>query len=208
MQPGLAHQMSSNAQRYVFGHPIELKLQEKVFSLSGDAFSIKNVVTKEPMFKVSGNAFSFKDSKALKDLNGSPIYKMSEVILSLRGRMHITDPGTKQIILTLRKKGFISGFGGGTVQAWRGGNDEGEPYLECKGNFLKKDFDIRDLKSGRIIAAIKRKSFSVQNLLFEKDTYVIRIEPGVDVALMVMFVIAVDEQYRDDGNRKGLSSFL
>jgi uncharacterized protein YxjI len=51
--------------------------------------------------------------------------------------------------------------------------------------------------TGRTIATVSRK-FSVMSILLEKDSYVIAIEPGVDCALMVVFVVALDEQYRDD----------
>lgn len=202
MQHGAAHS------RYVFNHPIELKLKEKFFSLSGDSFSIKNVANGESVFKIKGNAFSFKDSKALYDNDGNAIYKMSEAIISLRGRMQITDAATKQPVLTLRKKGFIPMLGTSTIQAWRGASDEGEPHLECKGDFLRKDFAIRESRTGRALATVKRKSFTLSNILLEKDTYVIRIEAGTDAALLTFLVIAVDEQYRDDGTRRGFESFF
>lgn len=194
--------------RFVFPHPTEFKLQEKLFSLSGDSFSIKRVDTGESFFKVKGNALSLKDSKTLYDNQGNAIYKMVEALLTLRGRMQIIDVSTKAPIITLRKKGFFSGFGGGTIQAWAGDKDDGDPFLEIKGDFLKKDFRITDKSSGRVVAQVKRKSFTLANILMEKDTYIIRIEPGSNAALLVFFVVAVDEQYRDDGERKGFSQFL
>lgn len=99
---------------------------------------------------------------------------------------------------------MIPMFGTRTIQAWAGSSDEGEPYLEVKGDFLRKDFAITEKATGRKLAQIKRKSFNLSNLLLEKDTYIIRVEPGVDTALLVFFVVAADEQYRDDGNRDGL----
>lgn len=163
---------------------------------------IKRVDTGEAYFKVKGNALSFKDTKTLLDMNGTPIYKMSEALITLRGRMNIVDPGTKQPVMTLRKKGFIPGFGTSTIQAWAGGTDDGSPYLEIKGDFLRKCFSITEKGSGRLLASVTKKSFNLANILLEKDSYVIRVEPGVDTALLVFFVVAADEQYRDDGNRK------
>eukprot|EP00177_Eucheuma_denticulatum_P002155 GFKZ01003846.1.p1 GENE.GFKZ01003846.1~~GFKZ01003846.1.p1 ORF type:complete len:273 (-),score=38.78 GFKZ01003846.1:1017-1835(-) len=199
---------SSWGGRYVYNHPVEFKLKEKYFSLSGDNFSIKDVATGQPAFNVKGNAFSFKDSKSLFDVNGNAIYKMTESILSLRGRMQITDSNTKQPVLTLRKKGFIPMLGTSTIQAWRGPTDDGEPDLVCKGDVFRKDFNIKDGHTGATLASVKRKSFTLSNILLEKDTYIIRVEPGIDAALMVFLVIAIDEQYRDDGERKGYGSFF
>lgn len=99
-------------------------------------------------------------------------------------------------------------LGTSTIQAWRGASDEGEPHLECKGDFLRKDFAIRESRTGRALATVKRKSFTLSNILLEKDTYVIRIEAGTDAALLTFLVIAVDEQYRDDGTRRGFESFF
>lgn len=91
------------AARFILQQPTEFKLKEKPFSLSGDSFSIKRVDTGEPFFKVKGNAMSLKDSKTLFDMKGTPIYKMSEAFLTLRGRMSIVDPNTKETVITLRK---------------------------------------------------------------------------------------------------------
>lgn len=197
--------MSAAAAAYVMPQPSEFKLKEKAFSLSGDSFSVKRVDTGEATFKVKGNAISLKDSKTIQDANGNALYKMSEALLTLRGRMTITDPSTKQPVITLRKKGYLpSLFKAKTIQAWAGGDDEGDPYLEVKGDFLRKDFNVIQVSTGRTLASIKRKGFNLSNLLLEKDTYIIRVEPGVDTALLVFFVIAVDEMFRDDGNNQGL----
>lgn len=196
--------MSQIAARYVSQHPIEFKLKEKVMSLSGDSFSIKRVDTGEAAFKVVGKALSLKDSKKLTDTNGNAIYKMTEEFFSLRGRMVIQDAQTKAAVVNLRKKGYFKFFGAGTIQAWAGEKEEGEPYLEVKGEFFKRNFSIVEKATGRPLAKISRKPFSATNFLFEKDTYVIRVEPNVDTALMVFFVVAADEMYRDDGSRSGL----
>lgn len=195
--------------RYTYNTPTEFKLKEKAFSLSGDGFSVKNTATGAKAFKVKGNAFSLKDSKKIVDgSSGKAIYSMVENILTLRGRMSITDSNTKASVVTLRKKGFIQFFGASTVQVWRGSTDDGEPWLQCKGDFFKKNFDFKELATGRVVASVRRKSFNLSNILLEKDTYVIRVEPGVDCALLVFLVVALDEQFRDDGNRKGMESRL
>lgn len=187
---------------------MEYKLQEKALSFSGDSFSVKDTATGQTAFKIKGNALSFHDSKTIQDHSGRPIYKMSESLLSLRHRMHITDAQTKAPLLTTRQKSFIPLMGTSTILVWRGSNDDGEPYLEVKGDFFRKDFSVVEVASGRRVAAVKRKSFTLQNLLLEKDTYIVRVEPGLDTALMVFLCVAIDEVHRDDGTRKGFSSRL
>lgn len=204
-QPYAAQSMPAQSSgQYTFQHPVELKVKEKAFSISGDGFSVKRVDNGQAMFKVKGNLLSITDSKSIVDMNGAPIYKMKEALLSLRGRMHIVDPRSGSVVYCLRKKGFVKFFGTGTVQIWRGPSDEGAPYLQIKGNVFKKDFSIVEVASGRSVAFVKRKPFTLTNFLLEKDTYVVKVEPGQDCALMVMLVVALDEQYRDDGNESGI----
>ena len=80
---------------------------------------------------------------------------MSESLLSLRGRMAIVDPVSKEPIVTLRKKGFLPGLGTKTIRAWRGSTDEGPPYLEVKGDFFLKDFAVTEVATGRSLATVK-----------------------------------------------------
>lgn len=133
---------SSAGGKYVYNEVKLYKLKEKMFSMSGDSFQVKDAQSGATAFKVKGNALSFGDSKKLLDPSGTPIYKMSESILSLRGRMQIVDSGTNKVLVMLRKKGFIPMLGTGTVQVWRGGSDEGPPWLQVKGDFFKRDFSM------------------------------------------------------------------
>jgi uncharacterized protein YxjI len=65
------------------------------------------------------------------------------------------------------------------------------------GNFLKKAFTITEVGTGHTVATVRPK-LSVMSILTDKDSYVVMVEPGFDCALMVVFVVAIDEQYRDD----------
>ncbi len=192
----------------MYNQVMEYKLKEKMWSMSGDSFSVKQVSTGAAAFKIKGTVMGFNDKKKILDLNGTPIYTMVESILSLRGRMQISDSNTKTPVVTLRKKGFIPMMGTSTVLIWKGSTDEGEPWIQIKGDFLRKNFDFKEKASGRTLASVRRKSMTLANILAEKDSYVIRVEQGVDCALMVFLVVAIDEQYRDDGNRTGLESRL
>lgn len=182
-------------------------MKEKAISLSGDAFKVKRLDTKETVFRVRGNLLSFRDSKTLNDANDVPIYKMAESVLTLHGRMQIQDSRTGQALITLRKKSFIPMMGTSTIQGWRGTKEEGNPDYVVKGDWFRKDFTVKD-KTGNVLAVVRRKSLSFSNLVLEKDTYVIRVEPGVDAALIIFFIVAVDEHYRDDGNRRGHGTLL
>lgn len=202
------HAMPANASAFVFDRQMEFKLQEKYFSLSGDSFKILDVASGAPVFMMKGKIASIiRERKTLCTSDGRPLYSLTEAALSLRGRMFITDASTKQPVLCLRKKGFIPMMGTSTVQAWHGGSDEGTPYIEIKGNLLRKSFNVTECATGRTIASVKRKS-NLKSLILEKDSYICCVEPGIDAALMVTLTVALDEHYRDDGNKSGISGIV
>lgn len=203
-----AHAMPAHASAYVFDRPIELKLEEKFRSLSGDSFKITDVATDAVLFMMKGKVASvIKERKTLTDAQGQPLYSLTEAVFSLRDRMFITDAQTKQPVLCLRKKGFIPMMGTSTVQVWHGGSDEGSPYLEIKGNILRKAFNITECATGRSIGTVKRKS-NAKSIILGKDSYILAVEPGIDSALLTTLTVALDEHYRDDGNKSGLSNIL
>lgn len=204
---GQKHAMSAAAAAYVFKEPRAYKLKEKVMSLSGDSFTVKDVGSGAVAFKMKGNITAvLSERKVLYDARGNALYNLTEAMFSLRDRMTIADATTRAPVLVLRKKGVIPMMGTGTIQCWVGGKEGGAPYLTAKGNLLRKSFSITDAAGG-MVASVERKS-NIRSVVLEKDSYVLRVEPGVDTALMVALAVSIDEHYRDDGNKSGLSSFL
>lgn len=200
--------MSQNtAGKHVNGNVQEFKLKEKVMSMSGDSFKITNCRNGATAFKVKGHAMSvLSEKKTLSDANGVALYKLSEAMLTMRDRMFIVDAQTKQPVLTIRKKGIIPVLGTSTILCFRPGSDK-EPYLAIKGNILRKSFSVTEVSSGRQAASVKRKT-NFRSVMMEKDSYVLRVEAGIDAALMCTLVVALDEHYRDDGNKSGMSAML
>ena len=177
--------------------PVSFKLREKIFSISEDSFKIQRLDTKDDVFAVKGNVFSLRDSKKLFDKDGNPLLKMTDALISIRDRMFIENACSKEVIYTLRKKGVIPIIGTHTVKVWAGDSDDGEPILEVKGDIIAKNFDIKDVATGNIIATVKRNIFNLRNVVMDKDTYVVTVNPGANTALMIFLAIAIDEQYHD-----------
>jgi uncharacterized protein YxjI len=192
------HAVSFGASRYFLAVPQEFKLKEKFMSLSGDAFQITNCATGTVVFKMKGHLASVvSEKKTLSDANGVGLYRLSEAVVSFRDRMFITDAQSRKSVLTVRKKGVFPKFGSSTVLCFRGGSDEGPPYLSIKGDLLRKAFTITDASSSQTVATVQRKS-SFCSVIMETDSYVLRVEAGIDPALMCTLVVALDEQYRDN----------
>lgn len=180
-----------------FPHVVEFELKEKPLSISGDTMKITRVDTGEESYKLKGNMMSIRECKTLLAADGTPLLQMTETLFSLRDRMQITNPETGEVLYTLRKKGFIPYIGTGTIQIWKGEKTEGDPFVEIKGNLMKKNFTIYDVESGESIAAVKRKFLNVSKILLDKDSYVLTVEPYCDATLLVMLTVALDEQYSD-----------
>lgn len=191
---GMGMQGAMNG-KHVYPQRMEYQLRER--GLVTDTFSVKELTSGRIMFRMKGRAFSMlHERKTLTDMDGEQLYGLREAVMSLHDRVHIIDPNTKQEIMTVKKKGFLPGFGAGTVLAWYGTDDSGPPAIEIQGNIMRKSFTIMDTASGRMMAAANRKS-SISSVLLDNDTYTLVVEPGVDSALMVTLVVALDEIYND-----------
>ena len=74
--------------RFVYPHQINLYLQEKIYSWTGDDFAITDF-NGVPFFRCGGRAFSFREKKVINDIYGIPIFNIKHELLSLRGRFKI-----------------------------------------------------------------------------------------------------------------------
>lgn len=174
---------------------MEYKVREKIFSLSGDSFQIKDGYGRTA-FKVNGKVFTLRERKTLFDADGTKLYSMSENIVSFHNRMYIFD-GSGNKIMTIRSKHIIPMFKG-TVQVWNGPDDKGERAFEIVGSIIRKNFQIIDTRTGQEAANICKKWINLQNILVDKDVYIVKVNPGYNTALMVFLTVAVDEQFHDN----------
>lgn len=185
------------APTFVYDEQVEFKLKEKLFSMSDDSFSIKRTDTGDSVFSVKGNFLSLRDSKTMYDHDGNALYKMTEAFISLRGRMHIKDCETGDTAFTLRKKGIIPIIGTNTIQVWKGDDDDGDPWVEIKGNIIGKDYKIIDHASGNQVGKVSNKWLTLMSLI-DKNVYKVTVEPGTDAAVIVFLAVAIDEQYKEE----------
>jgi len=80
----------------------------------------------------------------------------------------------------------------------------GQKLLEAQGNFLGKDFDIKDVNNHKLISQVGKSDFFrdliVGGSLFDfTDTYAIKIlDRDYDKRLILGFVIAIDNSVHDN----------
>ena len=185
-----------------FPREMTYALREKVLSLSGDTFEIKDQDGHE-RFKIKGRALSLKDKKTISDDKGVDLYKLEKKMVSMHARQYIIDAKTNIKIAVMKQKSVIPFKGTRTILVWKGDKDEGDAWLECKGNLIQYKFKITEVATGKKVAEVKKSFTHLKNLLFDKDKYGVLIEPGYDNALMLLVAAAVDETYHDDSGRSG-----
>jgi uncharacterized protein YxjI len=155
------------------------------------------------------------------DRAGVTIGKMHRRVLSLRALTEVTESdGT--IVFTVNKKlvsirpsymlkdaeGNLLGRTNRKIltlfrpKLWLE-NENGEKLLEAQGNFLGRDFHVKDMY-GDSKARIGKSDFFKDLLLGETmfdfaDTYAVQIQdPSYDKRLLLGFVIAIDNSVHDD----------
>eukprot|EP00121_Abeoforma_whisleri_P007292 Awhi_evm1s6653 len=52
------------------------------------------------------------------------------------------------------------------------------------GSFREKNFEFKEISSGRVVANVTRKGLNVRTM-FGADTYIVTIQPGIDAAFIV-----------------------
>jgi len=181
--------------RFVFQQPITLLLREKVMSISGDDYTIKDI-NDVSYFKCSGKTFNLKDKKILSDINGKPLLNIkNNKIISLKKKMYIyageDDTKTLAVIrpnsALIIRKCSVEFFNKAT-----GKNEE----LIMKTDLLGNSCGIFYGENEKLICNIHRK-INAKLALFAKDTYYVEIASGVDVALMLSLGICFDELKND-----------
>lgn len=76
---------------YIAQQAEELVLKEKVISLSGDSFSVKNIQG-QPIMQVKGEAFSLSGRKHVMDMNGRPLFDIRKEHFKIHSTYYCEDP--------------------------------------------------------------------------------------------------------------------
>jgi uncharacterized protein YxjI len=66
-----------------------------------------------------------------------------------------------------------------------------------KGNFFDSRAEITNTATGQAVAVIDRQRLNAAELIGGAQTYVVTIQPGVDMALIAAMCICLDEKRND-----------
>jgi len=178
--------------RFAFPQPVTLVLKEKIFSFSGDDFTITDV-NGTSYFKCKGKAFSIREKKVLYDLYNKPLLSIKNKLMSLRGKLKIFDGAGEKVLVTvepqslfLNKKYLINFTNLATGK---------EDYIEMKCDLVGCTAGIfhgKEKEGAPLICKIHKK-FDAKLLLTSQENYYIEIAPGVDSSFMMALAICFDE---------------
>lgn len=113
--------------------------------------------------------------------------------------VRLLEGATETTTIKFRKKGFFPGFGMSTILAWHGEHGDSH-HMEIKGDMIRVDFrfEVREVPSSRLMATVRRKGIDGNRPMLDWTSYVLRVEAGEDIALMVLFAITLVEEFRGD----------
>lgn len=158
---------------------------------SGDIYNQKGT----PIGKMHRKVISIRAFTEVTQTDGALAFTVNKKLVSIRASYMIKDAKGSLLGRTNRK--IFTFF---RPKLWLE-DEEGKKLLEAKGNFLGRDFKIKDSK-GNMKAKVGKSDF-FKDLVFGgifdySDTYAVQIlDPEYDKRLLLGFVIAIDNSVHD-----------
>jgi uncharacterized protein YxjI len=138
-------------------HPnqVTLALKEKVFSLSGDDFTIKTAEGLD-ICKCKGKMLSLRDSKKFSDMQDKELFTLSNKLMSIHKSFHGESPDGHNFEV----KGKFKLMGSKSVVTFKNASDGKDVELEVKGDWFDRSAEIT--YNEKPVAAISRKFFNAR----------------------------------------------
>ena len=148
------------------------------------------------MFKVDPNATSMSGRRTLLCAKADkPIGQLRPRKWGSHAAVYIGTNDDEKTIL-LKEKNSLD-FRNKNATILQGGTN-GTEVGDVSGNWKAKEFSVK--LSGTEVAKITRKSMTLQGVLAGADSYYLTIQPGVDMALVVLLTVGADELVHDKNN--------
>lgn len=145
--------------------------------------------------KMHRRVISLRALTEVSEVNGIQVFTVNKKLVSMRPSYMIKDVEGRLLGRTNRK--ILTLF---RPKLWLE-DSEGRKLLEAKGNFLGKNFEVKDM-DGKLKAKIGKSDF-FKDMVFGgvfdfSDTYAIKIlDSSYDKRLLLGFVIAIDNSVHD-----------
>ncbi|KAH8595820.1 tubby C-terminal-like domain-containing protein [Bisporella sp. PMI_857] len=172
-------------------HQTVLKMQEKVWSLSGDTFHITDQAGVE-VVQCRGTTLSLSDRKQFLDARGQPLFALRTKLLALHKTYYgETQDGTT--LFTVKAK-FSIGKAKMNATFTNLASDKKEIELCIRGDWFDKSAQITIGEGGPVVASINRSVLTAGQIFGGQQTYYVTVAPGVDLSLMAALCVCLDEK--------------
>ncbi|KAK4546167.1 hypothetical protein LTR36_002304 [Oleoguttula mirabilis] len=182
-QPANAHFYSA--------HTTTLHMKEKVFSITGDDFTIKTVDGTE-VCKCKGKVISLKDKKKFVGTDGKEIFTLGNKMLSIHKSFHAESPTGHDFEV----HGHWKMIGSRSTVTFKNAADGNAVELEILGSWMDRSAEIK--WGGRQVAHISRSFFNVREMFGDKQTYFVTVAPNVDLSMIAAICVSLDERENED----------
>jgi uncharacterized protein YxjI len=155
---------------------------------------------------MDASAFSLSQRRVLVDATGRPVLSMARKIMSMHKKWYMYRGGSTNgtRVATIEPKLLTLSP---NINVYLNDGDK-IPDFKIRGDFLARNFDVYQLGTGgcgeRLVASVRKQSrfqsisSYIKQSSYNKQTYNVTLQPGVDAAFVVGLCVAVDEHYRDD----------
>jgi len=173
---------------YCMAKQTTLVLKEKVWSLSGDSFSVTDEAGMA-VCKCQGKTFSFSDRKEFADNQGRPLFDLRNKLMSIHKTFYAQAPNGDHLFevkskFSIGKSKMIATFNNASTNA--------PIELLVKGDWFDRSATIT--LNGMVIAQISRHFMNMREIFAGQQTYYVTIAPNVDLAMMAAICICLDEK--------------
>ena len=162
VQPPLGPQPPSN--KFYNPHQVTLALKEKVFSISGDDFTVRTAEGQD-IVKVKGKLISLRDSKKFTDMAENEVFTLSNKLLSIHKCFRADTPNTAH---DFEIKGKFKLLGSKSIVTFKNASDGKDVELEVHGDWFDRSAEIT--WNGKPVAVVSRKFFNAREWFGDKQT--------------------------------------
>ncbi|WP_229068442.1 LURP-one-related/scramblase family protein [Actinoplanes sp. DH11] len=160
-------------------------IRERFFSIGDDFDVLDEHGTK--VYHVDGKVFSVRGKVVIEDPAGNEVASVHRQLVALRPTYEIQVGGEKAA--EVRKKLFTPFRDKFTIDV------PGPDDLEMKGDLLDHEYVIE--QGGAEVASVSKRWLTV------RDTYAVKVIPGVDPLLIIGSVLALDLALDREADKKG-----
>lgn len=168
-------------------HQQTLQMKEKVFSLSGDDFTVHTVDGLQ-VCKCKGHVLSLRDSKKFTDMQDNELFTVKNKMLAISKSFHGESPHGHGFEV----KGHFSIGSSKSSVHFKNAADGQQVELDVKGDWFDRSASITF--AGRPVAHISRSFFNVREIFGDKQTYFVSVAANVDLTLIAAICVCLDER--------------